>query len=79
MAAKPKAFAEPSSPIVGFCGFRNMDLMLRVLSVMLCIAILVVGGVATSRSGVILIGILGPPVSLRPCLSRAPLCGLGKG
>ncbi|KID84305.1 hypothetical protein MGU_08507 [Metarhizium guizhouense ARSEF 977] len=63
MAAKPKAFAEPSSPIVGFCGFRNMDLMLRVLSVMLCIAILVVGGVATSRSGVILIGILGPPAA----------------
>lgn len=60
MAAKPKAFAEPSSPL---CGFRNMDLALRILSVAICIAILIIGGVATSKSGVILIGILGPPVS----------------
>ncbi|OAA34503.1 hypothetical protein NOR_08448 [Metarhizium rileyi] len=59
--AKPKAFVEPTSPL---CGFRNMDLTLRIVSVLICIAILAVGGVATSRSGVILIGILGPPAAV---------------
>jgi hypothetical protein len=59
MAAKPKAFDEPASPL---CGFRNMDLVLRIVEVVICIAIIVIGGVTASTSGVILIGILGPPV-----------------
>ncbi|KHN96002.1 uncharacterized protein MAM_06107 [Metarhizium album ARSEF 1941] len=62
-AAKPSAFDEPSSPLAGLCGFRNMDLALRILNVVICIAVLVVGAVATSRSGVLLIGILGPPAA----------------
>lgn len=61
MAEKPRAFTEPISPLGGF---RNMDLTLRILEVVVCIAVLALGGVSAARSGVILIGILGPPVSL---------------
>ncbi|KAK2603982.1 hypothetical protein QQS21_003818 [Conoideocrella luteorostrata] len=58
---KKKAFEEPVSPL---CGFRNLDFLLRILSTLVCITILVLGGISASHSGVILIGILGPPAAV---------------
>ena len=57
--AKPGAFEEPVSPLGGF---RNLDLTLRVLSTLVCITIIILGGITAGKGGVILIGILGPPV-----------------
>ncbi|KAG6027891.1 hypothetical protein E4U40_001305 [Claviceps sp. LM458 group G5] len=60
MESKPKAFEEPTSPL---SSFRTMDLILRVLSVIVSLAVLVLGGVSTAQSGVFLIGILGAPAA----------------
>ncbi|KAG6005813.1 hypothetical protein E4U21_007585 [Claviceps maximensis] len=60
MGAKPKAFVEPTSPL---SSFRNMDFALRILSTLVCITILALGGISAANSGVFLIGILGPPAA----------------
>ncbi|KAG5999132.1 hypothetical protein E4U43_002265 [Claviceps pusilla] len=60
MGGKPKAFVEPTSAL---SSFRTIDLVLRVLSTLVCIAILALGGVSAAKSGVFLIGILGPPAA----------------
>ncbi|KAG6060516.1 hypothetical protein E4U32_003448 [Claviceps aff. humidiphila group G2b] len=60
MESKPKASEEPKSPS---STYRTMDLILRVLSVIVSLAVLVLGGVSTAQSGVFLIGILGAPAA----------------
>ncbi|KAG5938672.1 hypothetical protein E4U53_007963 [Claviceps sorghi] len=58
MGSKSEAFVEPTSRL---SSFRNIDLALRLLSTLVCIAILALGGVSASHSGVFLLSILGPP------------------
>lgn len=59
MESKPNGFEGPTSPS---STYRTMDLILRVVSVIVSLAVLVLGGVSTAQSGVFLIGILGAPV-----------------
>ncbi|KAG5928071.1 hypothetical protein E4U42_001309 [Claviceps africana] len=60
MGGKPETSVEPTSPL---SSLRNMDLVLRLLSTLVCIAILALGGVSASHSGVFLLAILGPPAA----------------
>ncbi|KZZ92215.1 hypothetical protein AAL_06425 [Moelleriella libera RCEF 2490] len=58
---KPGAFYEPSSPILQF---RALDLILRVSSSIVCLVIIILGGICAAKGGVILLGILGPPAAV---------------
>ncbi|KAG5933706.1 hypothetical protein E4U60_004322 [Claviceps pazoutovae] len=60
MESKPNGFEGPTSPS---STYRTMDLILRVLSIIVSLAVLVLGGVSTAQSGVFLIGILGAPAA----------------